>query len=162
MLCVRTILRGCAIAATLAGFTLLCGMLPGASVPGTQQTVEELKARVASASAGERPELCVEIAERELDAADKLYAAVETEKAQTLIGDVVSYSEQARDYSIQSHKHEKQIEIKVRRMTRKLNDIKRTVTREEQGPLDNAILHLQRVRDDLLIAMFPKAKGGKQ
>ena len=30
------------------------------------------------------------------------------------------------------------------------------VGREEQGPLKEAIKHLERVRDDLLAAMFPK------
>jgi len=122
----------------------------------TEPTVEELKARVSSANIGEKAKICVEIAEKQLVATDKLYAADDMEKAQASLTDVVAFSELARDYSVQSHKHQKQTEIAIRSMTRKLNDLLHVVGREEQGPLKEAIKHLERVRDDLLLAMFPK------
>jgi hypothetical protein len=121
-----------------------------------EPTLEELKARVTSASPSEKPRLCVEIAERQLDEGDKLYAASEDERGQAALTDVVTFSEMARDYAIRSHKHEKQTEIAVRGMIRRLNDIVHTLPNEEQSPLKDAINHLQRVRDDLLVAMFPK------
>ena len=124
----------------------------------TSATVEELKARLASARAGDRVQLCIQIAERQLDAADKFYSTDETEKARAALEDVASFSEQARDYSIQFHKRQKQTEIAVRKMVRKLADIKRAVNHEEQVPVQAAIDRLQRVRDDLLAAMFPKEK----
>jgi hypothetical protein len=43
-------------------------------------------------------------------------------------------------------------------MVRKLFDIKRAVNHEEQAPVEAAIDRLQRVRDDLLAAMFPKER----
>lgn len=122
----------------------------------TEPTIEELKARVASASNGDKPRLCVQIAQRQLTEADKSYAATEDEKGQTQLTDALSYAEQARDYAIRSHKYEKQTEIAVRGMIRKLNDILHTLPHEEQAPLKDAIGRLQRVRDDLLGAMFPK------
>jgi hypothetical protein len=115
-----------------------------------------LKARVSSANVGEKAKICVQIAEKQLVATDKLYAADDMEKAQASLTDVVAFSELARDYSVQSHKHQKQTEIAIRSMTRKLNDLLHVVGREEQGPLKEAIKHLERVRDDLLLAMFPK------
>jgi len=125
-----------------------------------EPTVDELKARLSSTNIGNRPQLCLQIAERQLQEADKLYAAVESEKAQATLTDVVAFSELARDYSLQSHKHQKQTEIAVRRMTRKLTDLKHVVTHEEQPAVQEAIDKLERVRDDLLLAMFPK-KGDK-
>jgi hypothetical protein len=122
----------------------------------TDLTVEELKARVSSANVAEKAKICLEIAEKQLSAADKQYTADEIEKAQTSLTDVVAFSELARDYSVQSHKHQKQTEIAIRSMSRKLNDLLHVVGREEQGPLKEAIKHLERVRDDLLLAMFPK------
>jgi hypothetical protein len=122
----------------------------------TEPTVEELKARVSSANVGEKAKICVEIAEKQLVATDKLYAADDMEKAQASLTDVVAFSELARDYSVQSHKRQKQTEFAIRSMTRKLNDLLHVVGREEQGPLKEAIKHLERVRDDLLLAMFPK------
>jgi hypothetical protein len=136
---------------------LLAVVLAGSTATArTEPTVEELKARVSSANVGEKAKICVEIAEKQLVATDKLYAADDMEKAQASLTDVVAFSELARDYSLQSHKHQKQIEISIRSMTRKLNDLLHVVGHEEQGPVKEAIKHLERVRDDLLAAMFPK------
>lgn len=131
-------------------------LVAGLASARTEPTVEELKSRVSSASVGDKVRLCVEIAEKQLSAADKLYAADDMEKAQASLTDVVAYSELARDYSIQSHKRQKQTEISVRSMTRKLNNLLHVVDREDQASLKDAITRLERVRDDLLAAMFPK------
>ena len=121
-----------------------------------EPTVEELKARVASTSVRDRPHLCVEIAQKQLTEADKLYAASDFDKGQAALTDVVAYSELARDYAIQSHKYQKQAEIATRNMTRKLNDMLHSLGGPDQAPVRDAINRLQRVRDDLLAAMFPK------
>ena len=139
---------------TVVGTVLAFCVLAGATAK--ELTVEELKARVPTANVGDRPQLCLQIAERQLAEADKLYAALESEKAEATLGEVVSFSELARDYSLQSHKHQKQTEITVRKMARKLADIKHTVSHDEQASLQDAINRLERVRDDLLFAMFPK------
>jgi hypothetical protein len=119
-------------------------------------TVDQLKARVPAASVSDKVHLCVQIAEKQLTEADKLYGTGEIEKAQPFLTDVVSFSELARDYSIQSNKHQKQTEISVRAMSRKLNDILHALGRDDQPPVQDAINHLERVRDDLLTSMFPK------
>ena len=121
-----------------------------------EPTVEELKARIASTSVRDRPHLCVEIAQKQLSEADKLYAASDFDKGQAALTDVVAYSELARDYAIQSHKYQKQTEIATRNMTRKLNDMLHSLGGPDQAPVRDAINRLQRVRDDLLAAMFPK------
>ncbi|MFZ0808383.1 MAG: hypothetical protein WAN03_19480, partial [Candidatus Sulfotelmatobacter sp.] len=121
-----------------------------------EPTVDELKARVAATEIRDRPRLCVEIAELQLKSVDKLYAASDDAKGQAALTDIVAYSELARDYAIQSHKYQKQAEIAVRGMTRKLNDVMHTLPHAEQAPLQQAISKLQRVRDDLLASMFPK------
>jgi hypothetical protein len=122
----------------------------------SEATVEELKSRISAASVSDRAKICVEIAEKQLSAADKLFAAEDLDKAQTSLTDVVAFSELARDYSIQSHKHQKQTEIAVRAMTRKLNNMLHVVSRDDQAVLKDAISRLELVRDDLLAAMFPK------
>jgi hypothetical protein len=127
---------------------------------GKDATVEELKARVPDAGIPARPALCIQISELQLDAADKLYQAGDSEKGQAALVDVVAFSELARDYSIQAHKHEKQSEIAIRKMAHKLADVKRTLSFPDQKPVQDAIDRLQKIRDDLLFAMFPK--GGKK
>jgi hypothetical protein len=139
------------MAVALAMFTW---MAPFARTTSREDTVGELKERVANAN------LCIRICERQLDAADRLYVAGDTDNGRALLADVTAFAEQARDYAIQSHKHEKQSEIAIRKMTRKLTNLKHTVPHEDQSQIQDAIDRLQRIRDDLLTAMFPN--GVKQ
>jgi hypothetical protein len=143
----------CAVAVAVAA------VLSADAAPGSEPTVQELKARLSSTSIGDRPQLCVQIAEKQLAEVNRLYAAAEIDKAQAALTDVVAFSELARDYAIQSHKHEKQTEIAVRRMIRRLTDILHSLAHDDQAPLRDAINRLQHVRDDLFAAMF--SKGAK-
>jgi len=144
----------------VAGLTLGLVVAPCALSSSDQPTVEELKARIANANLADRPTLCLHIAERQLDTAVKFYGSGESEKAQAALNDVVAFAELNRDYAIQSHKHEKQSEIAIRKMVRKLTDLKHTIPHDEQAQVENTIERLERIRDDLLAAMFPK--GGKK
>jgi hypothetical protein len=151
--------RSALIAALLACFAVMFAALAFAS---KDPTIEELKARVDSAPTGDRPRLCLQIAERQLEAASKSFAADQGDEAKTSLTDVVSFSELARDNALQSHKHQKQTEIAVRSMTRKLNDLKHRVAHDDQPAIQDAIDRLQRVRDDLLLAMFPHGRKGNK
>jgi len=146
----------CALLAVLAAcFT-------STAMAGKDPTIDELKARLDSTAMGDRPRLCLQIAERQLDAASKSFAAAESEQGKASLTDVPAFSELARDYAIQARKHEKQTEIAVRAMVRKLVDLKHTVTHDDQPAVQDAIDRLQRVRDDLLLAMFPHGKKGNK
>lgn len=124
-----------------------------------EPTVDELKAKLASTAVSDKPRLCVQIAQKQMAETSRLYAALEDEKAQASLTDVVAYSELARDYAIQSHKYQKQTEIAVRLMARKLTEIMHSLSHDDQAPVRDALSRLQRVRDDLLAAMF--SKGNK-
>jgi Icc-related predicted phosphoesterase len=138
------------------GFCLLIFVAVCGAAPRDQETVDQLKARVASTNLTDRPRLCIQIAEKQLDATDKLYASTDVDKAQAALTDVVAFSELARDYAIQTHKYQKQSEIAVRRMARKLTEIMHSLGHNDQVPVQEAVDHLERVRDDLLASMFKK------
>ena len=140
-------------AVTLAAVVTALG---AGALPSGEPTVEELKARLSSTSIGDRPHICLQVAQQQLAAAGKFYASDEVEKAQAPLTDVVAYAELARDYSVQSHKHEKQTEIAVRGMIRRLTEILHSLGHDDQAAVQDAISRLQHVRDDLLAAMFPK------
>lgn len=127
-----------------------------AALPAADPTLDAMKERLSATSLGDRPHLCVQIAEHQLAEADKLYTAADIDQAQTKLTDVVAYSELARDYSIQTHKYQKQTEIAVRVMTRKLTEVMHALAHDDQAPVREAIGRLQHVRDDLLAAMFKK------
>jgi|SRR5882672_10593494 len=140
----------------VAGLVWAILTVPSALNGAEEPSIEELKTHVANTKIGDRPPLCLHIAERQLGAAVSLYEAGDSEHARAALADVVAFSELARDSAIQAHKHEKQSEIAIRKMTRKLADLKHTVSHDDQEQVQNTMERLQRVRDDLLVAMFPK------
>lgn len=142
---------GILLAAVAAGVTVQ-------AASGPELTVEALKAKLPAASIGDRPHLCLQIAQRRLTETNTSYTAADYEKGQAALSDVVTFTELARDYSIQSRKHQKQTEIAVREMARKLTDLMHSLPHDDQLPVRDAITRLERVRDDLLLAMFPKGQ----
>jgi hypothetical protein len=127
-----------------------------ANAAGDKPTIDELKAKIAATAAKDRAHLCIQIAELQMNETARHLSASEDEQAKTTLADVVTYSELARDYAIQNHKHEKQAEIALREMTRKLVELSHTLGHDEVPAVSDAISHLQRARDDLLASMFKK------
>ena len=114
--------------------------------------------RAESASVEDRPGIYIRIAELQLDAADKLFVEGKANEGHTALADVVSYSEKAGGAAAQSGKKLKNTEIAVRKMSRKLRDVKHMVPFEDQAPVQDAIDHLERVRTDLLTKMFGRGE----
>jgi hypothetical protein len=132
--------------------------LTASSLATKEPSLDELIARANSAPVKDQPSLYVEIAERQLKSADELYIAGNVEEARKSVSDIVTYSEKAHDAAIQSGKKVKSVEMAVRKMSHKLNDVKRTLNFEDQAPVGEAADQLQKLADDLLTYMFRKGK----
>jgi hypothetical protein len=122
------------------------------------ESIDELKARVDKAPPEERSGICVHIAQEQLRATDKAYNEGNVEQARNSLADVVAYSEKARDAALVSRKHLKNVEIAVRKIAEKLNDIKRTLNYEDQPPVAETVKRLEDIRTTLLSEMFKKEK----
>ncbi|HZQ24218.1 MAG TPA: hypothetical protein VFA89_15610 [Terriglobales bacterium] len=140
---------------TVAG--LLLALAFGA-LARKDETLEQLKARADAPNLEERINVCLDIAEREANNADQFYTKGDVEQGRAAVDDVASYSEKARDAATQSGKKLKTAEITVRKMAKKLRDMKRTLAFEDQGPVQAAVDRLESVRSDLLARMFGKDK----
>ena len=134
----------------LAVILCLAGAHGGAIV------ADEPQDRGSSSPVADRPDIYVQMARRQVDAASKLYVSNEPGKAAGALNDVATYCERARDAAIASRSHEKQTEIGVRQMIRRLHDMKHVAVREDQATIQSVTDRLERVRDALLGAMFPK------
>lgn len=119
-----------------------------------KDTLEELKAKLSSAKLSDQPKLCLEIAQQQLDATEKAYQASQTQQAQSLLQEVVNYSQKAGDAARQSRKHIKKTEIEVRKISRRLQDLKPTVDLDSRQPVQDAINRLEHIRTQLLMQMF--------
>ncbi len=126
------------------------------ALPRKELSLEEMKARVAHAKPDERTSLCIQIAEHQVEASDKLYTDGKTEEAEVAIHDVINYSQQASESAGKTGHRLKNTEIAMRKMSHRLNDIKRTVPFENQVLLQSAIDTLDKIRTDLLSRMFAK------
>lgn len=129
-----------------------------AAVARKEDSLEQLKARLETATADQRISLSLEIAQRQLTSADKLYTEGKPDEARTAVNDVVTYSEKAGQAANETGKKLKQAEITVRKMAKKLRDIKRSVNFEDQEPLQDAADRLEHIRTDLLTRMFGPSK----
>jgi hypothetical protein len=125
---------------------------------GEKETVQQLAARAEAARPEDRPGLYVGIAERQLKAVAELFGAGRDEEAVAAVKDVVTYSEKAHDAASVVHNRLKGTEIALRKMAAKLRDIKRTLSFEDQAPVQAAADRLEVLRTDLLSKMFSKGK----
>ena len=126
-----------------------------------EETVATLKSRLENAPPSERPGISIRIAQQQLREADRLYGEGHLAEAQAAVDDIVTYAEKARDASVESRKHAKNVEIAARKISEKLRDIKRTLAFEDQPPLDKAIRRLEDLRTALLKDMFSDNKNKK-
>jgi hypothetical protein len=125
----------------------------------TEESLEQLIARAESAPPGDRPGLYIQIARQQAESADKLYQAGDSEAGNTALINVVTYSEKASDAASRSGKKLKDTEIALRKMAEKFRDVKHNVPFDDQAPIQQAIDRLEKMRTDLLSAMFGKKKG---
>jgi hypothetical protein len=125
---------------------------------GKEETVQELIARAETAKPDDRPALYVEVAQRQLEASDRLYTEGKTEEAMAAVADVSTYSDKAHNAALLSGKKLKQTEIALRKMAARLRDIQRTLSYEDQAPVQAAVERLENLRTGLQRRMFGKKK----
>ena len=123
------------------------------------ESMDELIARAESAQPDDRPALYLQIAHLKAEAADKLYGDGKADAGKAALKDVVAYSKKATDAAITTGRKLKNVEITLRKMAEKFRDIKRTVAFDDQPPLQQTVDELEKMRTDLLSAMFGKKKG---
>ncbi|HJT69742.1 MAG TPA: hypothetical protein VJ731_06055 [Terriglobales bacterium] len=111
-------------------------------------------AKADAASGGEQADLCMEVAERELKLTTNSYKANALEDARASLQQIVKYSDKARTASIQSGKKMKHTEIKIRRISERLRDLKFNVEADDQPGIQSAIDKLEDFRTEILKNMF--------
>jgi hypothetical protein len=126
------------------------------AVARSEESLDQLIARAESASPGDRPRLYIKIARQQAESADKFYMADNAEAGNKALSDVVSYSAKATDAAAHSGKKLKDTEIALRKMAEKFHDVKHNLPFDDQAPVQDAIDRLEKMRTDLLSAMFGK------
>jgi hypothetical protein len=131
-------------------------LLSALALADKQESVESLKARARNAQPKDQVELCTRIAERQLEALDKAYNGGTAKDAQAALSDVVSYGVKAAQASSETGKRMKNTEIAMRKMSLRLEAIRKTLDIDDRPPVGEAIQKLETARTELLNRMFRK------
>lgn len=129
----------------------LCGVT---AFPAEKETLEQLIARAESASESQQADLYLEIADRESKLAVDAYKANNIEDGHKALEQTVTYADKAHADVVKSGKKLPRTEIKIRRLSARLRDLKQNVDAEEQAGVQAAVDKLESFRTDLLKAMF--------
>ncbi len=122
-----------------------------------EETLKELVARAEASRPDQQSDLYMEAADRQRKAAVDAVKASRWEDFDAELRDVILYCDKAHAAAISSNKHIKNTEIRIRRISSHLKDIKLDVEVDDQPKVQAAIDQLEQFRTDLMRKMF----GGK-
>ena len=121
-------------------------------------TLAEAKAEAEATRPEECVRICIDLAQRELDEAKAQYAQGNPEAAKAELQAMTAHAEKSCDGAIATHKREKQLEIKLRQISHRLGDLKRTAAFEDQSGVQTVMDQIEKLRSRLLETMFGKGK----
>lgn len=119
------------------------------------ETIDQLKARIQSADAKKQVELYMDLAKLQVNAADTAYNG-DVDKAKQLMEEGTQSAERAGQGSLETGKHMKQTEIELRKLEKRMEDIRRSWAVEDREPIEPQIKRVESVRSKLLDRMFRK------
>jgi len=119
------------------------------------ETIDQLKTRAAAADKHKQAELYVDLADRQLEAANEQYNT-NVDQARALFLDSAQSAELASQASLDANHKLKQTEIRLRELSHRMNDVRRTWAFEDRAPIDSAIQRVEAARNKLLDRMFQK------
>lgn len=118
------------------------------------EPLEELIARANAARPEKQPDLFAEVAEREMDTLADALKANKPDELRSDLQQVVTYCDRAQAAAIQSKKHVKRTEIRIRQLSHRLRDMKPDVDPDSTAEFQAAIDKLEHFRAELLRSMF--------
>jgi hypothetical protein len=121
------------------------------------ETLQELLARADSAKTDQQPKLYMDAAELQHKAATDALKANREDEFHTDLNGVVEYCDKAQAAAIKSKKHVKHTEIRIRKISGHLKEMKLDADVDDQPTVQKAIDQLEHFRTELLLSLF----GGK-
>ncbi len=129
------------------------------ATPAPPQSDADRARATAEATNGEAcAEVCLDSAKKLAELSNQDFTNGNVEAAQQEMKDAGKYAEKAGRASIDSHKHQKQTEIGLRRLTKRMKDIVQTLNFEDRPPVEQIIKSVEAVRSDVLLNMFGNPK----
>lgn len=135
----------CAIAIALCG-TPLCA--------DKQRSAAELRALADGATGEQCVRICMDAARAVLEESNNFYTAGDVDKGLASMKDAAHYAQKATEQSIHSRKKQKQTEIGLRKLSKRIIDVKDTLNFEDKPPVLEIVYSVDKLRVRMLAAMF--------
>jgi len=118
---------------------------------------KDLKSRVDAATGADKAKLALDYTEQATKDTDKAFKDGKDEDGAASLKEIAQYAKIAADASIESNKHQKDIEINLRKVVNRLVDIKNARPYDQQDAVQQVIDSVDNARNSLLEAMFKKS-----
>jgi hypothetical protein len=144
------------VRATVLAITACCLMLVTSVC--AQNTVDKTRERAEKANDPECAKVCFEAARQLIEASNQLYNGGDADGGLKLMNDAVRYAKRGTEASIQSRKNEKNAEIALRKMAKRMHDVGQSLALDDRAPVFKAEDSVNDLRDQMLAALFGTPK----
>lgn len=121
------------------------------SIAAKDESLDALKAR---AFRENQPRLYAEVVRRQIEVANHYYTAGEVDKAQSVIAEIVDLTGKCIEAAQKNHSKLKDTELTLYKAGRRLEDVRRSLSFDDQPPVQAAVERIQKARRDLLDLLF--------
>jgi hypothetical protein len=136
-------------------FTLVVALI--ASCAAQEPPLRRLQEIADSSKGGDCARYSIALALRLVEIADTQYEAGKVTEGEQSIRQTGHYAERGARCSLEARKHEKDTEIHLRKLSKRLNEVEKTLAFEDRPLLHEQAQNIDRLREELLTSMF----GGK-
>ena len=141
---------------------LLVSMVAAAlPVVADDESFQELLAK-AQAPGDRQAELYAKLARRQVEIADDHFNKGEVAQGHAAVKEIVNFAGKALESSKQAKKRLKQTEITLRKTTRRLADVAKTLAFEERPAVNQAVQEIEEIRNQMLELLFGPTKKSEK
>jgi len=135
----------------------LCLLLPGPCM--AQQEAAEMQKKAETANGVDCARLSIQAARMSLEDADRQFGASDSKGAHQSLDSAVHDVGHAVECSLHVSKYQKNTEIELRKLSRRISAMEKSLEAEEHPYLVSARAEVEKQRDRLLHSMFGDAAG---
>ena len=123
-----------------------------------QSTVDKTRERAENAKPSDCAKVCFEAAKQLIEASNQLYEGGDVAQGLKLMNDAVGYAKRGTEASIQSRKNQKNAEIALRKMAKRVHEVGQSLALDDRPPVFKAEEQMDALRDQMLATLFGNPK----
>lgn len=139
----------------LLTIVMLAAVVASFAADKAQESIDQLQSRAAAADKKKQVDLYMDLAQRQLESSNDAYNS-NADQAKRLFEASGKSAVMAAQAAIESNHKLKRTEIRLRELSFRMSEIRKTWAFEDRAPLDPSIQSVEAARNKLLDRMFQK------